>query len=195
MIRAGRVAALALGAVVLVGCAMRSEVGGSNKPTPTTTPPVVQVGAIGGDFTAYDVTVDVVSIDPFDQAPNGTSRIVAVVRSENLGGTARRNPDLRLVCDETSNTGDWYLGSTWEPNAILPVNAVAEGRVIIGFPLKGNSPEYPVVNCTSARLQVTIRSKRLEEPQVWEIPVDEELIHDAMRRPRGPLLPLPRRPS
>ena len=38
------------------------------------------------------------------------------------------NPDVELTCKETANAGDWFLGSTWEPNVVLPVNAISQGE-------------------------------------------------------------------
>jgi len=167
----------------------------TNDATPTTTAPAPQAGVLGQDVTYGGVAVTVVSVAPFDQSPNGTPRIKAVMRSENVSDSAQKNPNLELICDETSNTGDWFLGSTWEPNVVLPVNVVAQGEVIVGFPLKGTNPEYPVVTCTSAKLRLSVVGAREDIPVVVDYPVDASLIEQAIRRPRGPSLPLPPRGS
>lgn len=176
----------------------------TNDATPTTTAPPPLGGTFGADITYGGVVTTVVSVAAFDQSPTGTPRIKVVMRSENISDSAQENPNLELLCDETTNTGDWYLGSTWEPNVVLPVNAVAQGEVIIGFPLKGTSPEYPVVTCTTPRLRLTVVGSRDDEstedikedvPSQYVFPLDASMIEDAIRRPRGPVLPLPPRGS
>lgn len=182
-------------AAAIVGCVSTNEVGGTANATPTTVAPTVESGSLGTGIDHEGATVTVFAIRAFDQSVNRVARIEAVVRSENESDGIRRNPDLRLICDETENAGDWFLGSTWEPNAVLPVNAVAEGEVIIGFPAKGKTPEYSVVDCTNARLRVTVTSPRNPLPRVVEIAIDASVIDEAARRPRGANLPLPRATS
>ncbi|MEI2654376.1 MAG: hypothetical protein V9G12_19895 [Microthrixaceae bacterium] len=78
----------------------------TNDATPTTTAPVPQAGVLGQDVTYGGVVVTVVSVAPFDQSPNGTPWIKAVMRSENVSDSVQKNPNLELICDETPNTGD-----------------------------------------------------------------------------------------
>ena len=167
---------LALLALSAGACVSTEELDGSSKPTPTTTavPPVL--GSFGADVELGGVTATVVSVSAFDQSPNGVPRVEVVMRAENLQGYAQHNPDVQLICNETANTGDWFLGSTWEPNADLPVNAVTQGQVIIGFPLKGDNPEYPVVTCTGPRLRLTVSDARTTLPKVVDIPIDDSVM-------------------
>lgn len=190
MRRTSAIVAVAAAGLVLGGCVSTEEVGGSDNPTPPTTTVVPTVGSTGTDVTAAGVVATVVDIAPFDQSPVGVPRIAAVMRSENLTDHVTHNPDVTLRCDETSETGDWYRGSTWEPNTVLPVNVVSQGQVIIGFPPKSDNPEYPVVTCTGAALRMTIEGVRGEPSTVVDIPVPDEVLRAAVLRPRGPTLPV-----
>ena len=197
MIRAGVGRRAAAGVVVLGlsatlgACVSIEEYDGSFKAAPTTAPLPIQRAAISEDIVKDGMEVTVLDISPFDQSPFQTPRINVIVRTENLSRVPQQNPDIELLCDETTNAGDWYLGSTFEPNALLPVNAVSEGETIIGFPLKGKNPEYSVVSCTTPRIRLTIRVAGIEAPSLVEIPVSDDVISAATRRPRGPNLPLP----
>ena len=192
---AHRVLVTALVAVTAVGCVSTNEIGGSDNATPTTTTVAPTPGSFGEDIsygTDGGVTATVVDVQAFQQSPNGVPRISVVMRAENLSHSVQRNPDVELLCSETTNTGDWFLGSTWEPNVVLPVNAVTQGEVIIGFPLKGTNPEYPVVTCSAPMLRLTILDATGDlPPKVVTIPVDPAIITAAIREPRGPVLPLP----
>jgi hypothetical protein len=220
----GRTVTLLAAAVAVaasVSCVSTKEVGGSNNPTPTTTTIAPAPGTFGADVTYGGVTATVTSVDAFAQSPNAVPRVKVVMRAENLSRSVRRNPDLELLCSETTNVGDWFLGSTWEPNVVLPVNAITQGEVIIGFPHKGTNPEYPVVTCSSPQLRLTMLGAT-DEPttstvvgsgattgsntevnalagqqpaKVVVFPIDESVINAAIRQPRGPLLPLPPRGS
>ncbi|MFN8052806.1 MAG: hypothetical protein U0Q22_15280 [Acidimicrobiales bacterium] len=178
-------------AVAGVGCVSTNEVGGSDKATPTTAPPVPQPGTVGADVTYGGVTATVVDIAAFDQSPLDVPRIEVTMRAENTSSTAQRNPDVQLLCDESKKVGDWFLGSTWEPNVELPVNAITQGTVIVGFPLKGDNPEYPVVKCSNAKLRLVLVTSESTSSKVVDVPVDASVISEAIRRPRGPNLPLP----
>ena len=187
-------AALVVAATLAAGataCVSTDEVGGSNNATPTTTTLPPEAGAFGDDVTYGGVVATVIEVRPFDQSPNGFPRISVVMRAENVSDTVQHNPDLDLICNESAKTGDWYLGSTWEPNAVLPVNAVTQGQVIVGFPTKSDNPEYPVVACSAPKLRLTVSGVRSAVPRVVLIPVDDSVIAEALRRPRGPSLPLP----
>lgn len=177
----------------MAGCVSTNEVGGSENATPTTTTVPTEPGTFGADVQYEGVLATVLSVAPFDQSPDGVPRIKVVMRVENTSGWVQRNPDLRLLCDESTNAGDWFLGSTWEPNVALPVNAVAQGEVIIGFPLKADSPEYPLVACAGARLRLTMVDSRTPVKRTYDFPVDQGVIAEAAKRPRGPALPLPPR--
>ncbi len=130
-------------------------------------------------------------ITPFERSPRDVPRIRVVMRTENVSSVLQDNPDVELLCDETSLAGDWFGGSTFEPNSTLPINAVSEGEVYVGFPLRGDSPEYPVVTCTNARLHLTVHSTTSKAPRVIDVPVPASLIDETIRRPKGPQLPLP----
>lgn len=190
------VASLAIAVVpLLAGCVSTEEVGGSDEPTPTTAPPPLEIGTLDTDVSFGGVTVRVYRITSFAQSPLGVPRVEATLRSENLSGNVQRTPDVWLTCDESANTGDWYQGSTWEPNSPLPVNAVTEGTVVVGFPLKGENPEYPVVRCTTPRLVVTITGTRETATRVVAYPIDAAVIDASIRAPKGPNLPLPQTSS
>lgn len=180
----------ALLACTTVACVSTQEVGGSNNPSPTTTSIVTKSGALGNDVSAGGVMATVVDILPFDQSPSGVPRIQLVMRSENLTDHEVDNPDLDLRCDESPKNGDWYRGSTWEPNQLLPVNRVAQGEVVVGFPLRAKSSDYPVVTCTNPRVRLTLRGVRDEPPVAYDYPVPAEVIAEALRRPRGTTLPV-----
>jgi hypothetical protein len=211
---------VAVVAALTSACVSTKEIGGSNKPTPTSSTIAPTAGSFGTDITYGGVTVTVSSVAAFAQSPNGVPRIEVVMRAENLSRSVRRNPDVQLLCSETTNTGDWFLGSTWEPNVVLPVNAISQGAVIIGFPLKGDNPEYPVVTCSAPQLRITMLDDDasataqptasttsaasaedvdgfagLGPAKVVLIPIDDSVITDAIREPRGPVLPLPPRGS
>lgn len=183
------VAVLAVAAVAAAGCVSTEEVGGSDKPTPPTTAVTPEIGAFNTDVTSGGIMATVVDVKAFDQSAKGVPRITVVMRTENLTDHVTHNPDVALRCDESARDGDWYRGSSWEPNAELPVNVVSQGEVIVGFPLKGDNPEYPVVTCTRPTLRVTIEGVRGERPSVTDVAVPDSVIAEAVRRPRGPVLP------
>lgn len=190
----GAIASAVVGVVLAIsatGCVSTEEVGGSNNATPTTTTIAPEFGAFGADVSYGGVLATVVDIAPFDQSVNGFPRVKVVMRTENVSDSVQHNPDIALLCDETANVGDWFLGSTWEPNVMLPVNAVSQGDVILGFPQKAENPEYPVVSCTRPMLRLTVEGVRKDVAKVVLIPVDDAVIAEAIRRPRGPILPLP----
>jgi hypothetical protein len=194
MRRCPRFVALAAAALSLsvASCVSTNEVGGSDRASPTTAAPPTVVGVIGEDVTNGGVKAAVLDIEPFDQSPQGVPRVRIVMRAENLSSSVQENPDVQLTCAESAtNHGDWYLGSTWEPTAGLPVNAVTVGEVIMGFPIKGDNPEYPVVTCSSPVLRVVMTDARTDEVTVVNYAVDERVTEMAAKAPRGPSLPLP----
>lgn len=187
-----RLALAALVAAVLTaGCVSTDEIGGKNNPTPTTTPPPTEVGTLGVDVEGDAVLTTVYAITPFEQSIDNVPRIKVSMRTENTSSVVQDNPDVLLYCDESPHGGDWFEGSTWEPIGLLPVNAVSQGEVIIGFPQKGDNPEYHVVSCTNPTVRVIITAARSTVPLVVNYPVDPQVITDALRAPRAPLLPLP----
>lgn len=190
MRRALALACIAVAALTS-GCVSVDEVGGKNNPTPTTTPPPTQAGTLGVDVAGEAVLTTVYAITPFEQSIDNVPRIKVSVRTENTSSSVQDNPDVLLYCDETPHGGDWFEGSTWEPTGLLPVNAVSQGEVIIGFPQKGDNPEYHVVSCTNPTVRVTITAARSTVPLVVNYAVDPQVITDALRAPKAPLLPLP----
>lgn len=182
---------LALLALLVSSCVSTDEVGGKFNPTPSTAPPPTEQGTLGVDVAGPSVSATVYAITPFEQSIQNVPRIKVSVRAENTSSAAQENPDLLLYCDESPHGGDWYEGSTWEPAGLLPVNAISQGEVIIGFPLKGDNPEYHVVSCTNPTVRMTITTSGSRERLVVNYPVEPEVITDALRAPRAPLLPLP----
>lgn len=193
MRRRWRAALSATALVVLVGssCVSTDEIGGKLNPTPTTEPPRTEQGTVGVDVAAPSVLATVYAIAPAEQSIENVPRIRVSVRAENTSSAVQENPDVLLYCDESPHGGDWYEGSTWEPTGLLPVNAISQGEVIVGFPLKGENPEYHVVSCTNATVRMTITTSGSRERLVVNFPVDPQVITDALRAPRAPSLPLP----
>ena len=190
-LRASVAALVAVPMFLSAGCVMTDEVGGSNNAPPTTVGLVDQTAAVGESLMHGGVVFTVRDISSFDQSPDGVPRIAVMIRSENEATAARRNPDVRLSCAESDGTGDWYSGSTWEPNYLLPVNVVDEGVALVGFPKKPDGPQYPVASCSAARLVVTLGDPETTKTQRVFVDVPAAVISESLMRPRGPNLPLP----
>lgn len=151
-------------------------------------------GRYGTPVEAFGISVNVLAVEPFEQSPAAFPRLRATVRSENTEFVATENPSMRLRCEESEIPGDWFLGSTWEPEGYLAPGAVSEGRVVLAFPPRTTGSRYPVPGCTDARLEVIVRNRLDRRNQViigYE--VEPEIIREAIFAPRGPALPLPPR--
>ena len=188
-------AAICAVSVTAAGCVMSDEVGGSNKPSPTTMPLAPVPGALGSPVQHGGVSLDVLAIGSFDRSPEQVPRIKVTLRTENTSTAARRNPALELHCQESQLLGVWFAGSTWEPGYLLPVNEVNAGEVMLGFPPKPENPQYPVAGCTNATL-VAIMGDPVGDRKLRVVyPIPASVITESLQRPVGPNLPLPDAPS
>ncbi|MEZ5321231.1 MAG: hypothetical protein R2698_03975 [Microthrixaceae bacterium] len=173
------------------GCVGGREVGGSHNPTPPTPTLPVKAGVVGATFEYGKVRFEISRIEPFAQSSKGFPRIVVTARSRNTSDALSGNPDMELRCDESPKAGQWYRGSTWEPNFVLVVNETNEGRAILGFPAKATDPEYPVAACTDPTVVVTMSDPTRRAVQVIRYRVDPAVIAESIRARRGPVLPVP----
>lgn len=172
--------------------------GGCTKETPDRSQGTVERrdGVYGTPIEAFGVSVNVLGVEPFEQSPAAFPRIRATVRSENTELVATENPSVRLRCEESEVPGDWFLGSTWEPEGFLAPGAVSEGRVVLAFPPRETGSRYPVPGCSDARLELIVRNRLDRRDQVIiGYRLEPGLIRDAILAPRGPALPLPPRAS
>ena len=115
------------------------------------------------------------------------------MRSENTTSRMLRNPDMELWCDEAEVGGEWFLGSTWEANGLVPGGGVSEGEIYLGFPPKPDADRYPVPTCTNARVKMISTDDGDRTEQIVVYPVDSSVIDSAIDAPIGRTLPLPPR--
>ena len=155
-------------------------------------PPEVR-GTVGTPVDLFGVDFDVLSIAEFEQSPEAFPRLRMTIRTENTTEKSLRNPDVKLWCDEATEGGEWYMGSTWEANALLPPQEVNEGEIYVGFPRKPDADRYPVPTCTNPRVVVTATDTTDRRRQVATYRIDPDLIETAIAAPRGRPLPLPPR--
>lgn len=111
-------------------------------------------GVLGEPVDYFGVVASVLAIESFDQSGDAFPRFRVTMRSESNRSAPWVNPEVRVRCDESDDRGEWYKGSTWESNGILPGGEVNEGQVIVGFPRKESADLYPVPTCTNAAIQV-----------------------------------------
>ena len=142
-------ALVATAAVVAGGCT--SEI--ARPPAPDDV--VRQVGMLGTPVDYYGVDATVLGMEAYDQSADGFPRLRVTVRSQSHLDVPWENPAVVIRCDESSLPGDWYRGSTWEANGILPGGRIHEGQIIVGFPPKENADRYPVPTCTNGDVEVT----------------------------------------
>ena len=140
---------------------------------------------LGESVDYFGVNTTVLAIEHFDQSADAFPRLRVTVRSESTLPAPWVNPDVRVRCDESDDPGEWYDGSTWEANGLLPGGDVNEGRVIVGFPRKQGADLYPVPTCTNAALEVIgadphDRRRRV----VARYPLDDQLVQRAIDAPR-----------
>lgn len=187
-------AALALvtlvGPAVLAGCGQPSDPE-LEKPFAAET----RTGVIGRTEDLFGVKFNMNDLTVFSQSPTAFPRLRLAVRSENTSGRDQQNPDVQLVCDESPQGGDWYSGSTWEPNGLLANGLVNQGEVIVGFPRKPQNPRYVVPDCTAAHVSVIATDPGNGGTLTVNYPVGADLIAEAVRAPIGPGRPLPDRAS
>ena len=181
-------AVLAVGLAVVAACSRdyRSELGPLKLEHPAKPD---MVGQIGVPVTYNGVEFTMLNVTAFDQSPNAVPRLQLTIRTDNAGHDTNRNPDVGLHCDESTAAGEWFQGSTWESKGLLPTGEVREGVLLEGFPRKANATQYNLVSCTNARIIVTMSG--VDVPQRVIYAVDAVTISEAIRRPRGPNLPLP----
>ncbi len=142
-------------------------------------------GEIGVPVDYFGVHVTVLAIEAYDQTTDLFPRFRVSMRSENKRSAPWVNPAVRVSCAESDERGEWYKGSTWESDGILPRGAVNEGQVIVGFPRKKNTDLYPVATCTDAAIVVTGTDpldRRRTLAAVY--PLDPTMVRDAIDAPR-----------
>ena len=151
-------------------------------------------GTLGETETLADVDVNVLLIESFEQSVNHFPRLKLTVRSENSSSRMLRNPDMELWCDEAEEGGEWFLGSTWEANGLLPGGGgVSEGEIFLGFPPKPDAERYPVATCTNARVKMIATNEADRSQEVVVYPVSSAIIKEAIDAPVGRAMPLPQR--
>jgi hypothetical protein len=182
-----RVVAVAV-ALLAVGCSQKEATRDAAAPLPA---PTMTRGKLGSTVSVMGVNVTMMTVDAYTQTPTGFPRLVVAVRSENTTDKMLRNPDTELQCDEASQGGDWYNGSTWEAGGLLPAGNVNEGQLYLGFPAKPSSDNYPVPTCTNPRIVMTLTDDSTLQQHVIRFPVDVAVIQQAIEAPLGPNLPLP----
>jgi len=138
-------------AVAAGGCSSAEEIPRKTSPKDV----VRQVGTLGEPVDYFGVDATVIGLEAFDQSAEGFPRLRATIRSENGLDVPSENPDVAMHCDESTEPGDWYRGSTWEANGIIGTGRVLEGQIILGFPPKEDALRYPVPTCTKGVVEVT----------------------------------------
>jgi hypothetical protein len=171
-----------------IGCSQTKATSDAAAPLPA---PTLTSGRLGSTTSVMGVDLTVMTIDAYTQTPTGFPRLVLAVRSDNTTDKMLRNPDAELDCDEASQGGDWYNGSTWEANGLLPAGNVNEGQLYLGFPSKPSSTDYPVPTCTNPRIVMTFTDDETLQQHVVKFPVDLTVVQEAIAAPLGPELPLP----
>jgi hypothetical protein len=182
-----RLVAVAIG-FVAIGCSQTKATSDAANPLPT---PTEAQGELGKTISVMGVDITMMTVDPYTQTPTGFPRLVVAVRSENTTDRMLRNPQVELQCDEAADGGEWYNGSTWEADGLLPAGNVNEGQLYLGFPSKRGAPDYPVPTCTNPQIVMTLTNDATLQQHVITYPVDLTVIQQAIEAPLGPELPLP----
>jgi hypothetical protein len=130
------------------------------------------------------------SVDAYAQNPAGFPRLVVAMRSENTTDKMLRNPAAELQCDENTDGGDWFTGSTWEADGLLPAGNVNEGQLYLGFPPKPGASAYPVPTCTNPQIVLTLTNDSTRQQHLIKFAVEPSVITDAIQAPLGLELPL-----
>jgi len=127
----------------------------------------------------------VLAIESFEQSADAFPRLRVTLRSESTLPAPWVNPDVRVHCEESADPGEWYTGSSWEANGILPGGDVNEGRLIVGFPRKEGAALYPVPTCTEAALEVIGTDPRDRRRKVVvTYALDPEVVQASIDAPR-----------
>jgi hypothetical protein len=182
-----RLVALAI-AFVAFGCSQTKATSDAADPLPA---PTQARGELGKTISMMGVDITMMTVDPYTQTPTGFPRLVLAVRSENTTDRMLRNPQAELRCDEAADGGNWYNGSTWEADGLLPAGNVNEGQLYLGFPAKRGSSDYPVPTCTNPQIVMTLTNDSTLQQHMIKFPVDLSVIQEAIQAPLGLELPLP----
>jgi len=141
---------------------------------------------LGEPVDYFGITASVLAIEPFDQSADAFARFRVTMRSESNRPAPWVNPEVRVRCDESDDRGEWYKGSTWESNGILPGGEVNEGQVIVGFPRKENADLYPVPTCTNAAIQVVgVDPLDRRRSIIGSYPLDPAMVQQAIDAPQA----------
>jgi hypothetical protein len=175
----------ALAALVTVAVAVAA---GCTKEVPPPGSPgdvVRRTGTLGTPVDMFGVEATVIAMEPFDQSPDGFPRIRVTIRTQSHLEVPWENPDVSVRCEESEERGDWYSGSTWEANGILPGGRDLEGQIILGFPPKPDAERYPVPTCTDGAVVVVGTDPQHRERQVVvRYPIPDEMVQAAIDAPR-----------
>jgi hypothetical protein len=152
--------------------------------------PTQTTGQLGTTISMMGVAITMMSVDAYTQNPSGFPRLVVAMRTENTTDRALRNPQAELQCDEGPDGGDWYTGSTWEADGILPAGNVNEGQLYLGFPAKQGASGYPVPTCTNPQIVMTLTDDSTRQQHLIKFAVQPSVITDAIAEPLGFELPL-----
>ena len=181
-----RVVAVAI-AFSAIGCSKTQATPDAAAPLPT---PTQGRGQLGSTISMMGVDVTMMSVVAYTQNPSGFPRLVVAMRSENTTDRMLRNPAAELQCDEGPDGGDWYNGSTWEADGLLPAGNVNEGQLYLGFPAKPGASGYPVPTCTNPQIVMTLTDDSTRQQHLIKFAVDPSVIQNAIQAPIGPELPL-----
>jgi hypothetical protein len=147
---------------------------------------VEQAGTIGNAVDYFEIEGTMLDMEAFDQSADGFPRLRVTMRTQNNLKVPWENPDVAIHCDESSSPGDWYDGSTWEANGILPGGRVHEGQIIVGFPPKDGASRYPVPTCTNAIVAVTGTDPLDRDRKIISnYSVPPEMVTEAIDAPRS----------
>lgn len=175
------VAALAVTVAVAAGSSCTKELPARTSPDDV----VRENGALGTVVDYFGVDGTVFALEAFDQSVDGFPRLRVTIRTQSHLEVPWENPNVAMRCDESPDPGDWYSGSTWEANGILPGGRVHEGQIIVGFPPKAGAERYPVPTCTNGAVEVT-GTDPLDRDQkiITSYAVPPEMLAEAIDAPR-----------
>ena len=173
----------------LSGCVAKSDLPAAQAPT-ATAPEQFEIAA-GVPFTKNDVEITITSTAAFSESPTGFPRLRLVLWARNQVDQSRSTPAVRIECEESNQTGDWYTGSTWEPGSKLEPLEQRFVQLLVGLPPKQDRPSYPVADCTNPRVVFSFQQGNGSVLAVGSLPVERATIESALRQPHGPKLPEP----
>jgi hypothetical protein len=145
-----------------------------------------RVGSLGTPVNMFGVETTVIGMEPFEQSVDGFPRLRVTLRTRSRLEVPWENPQVSIRCQESDEPGEWYDGSTWESQGILPGGRVLEGQIILGFPPKPEAERYPVPTCTDAAVVVTGSDPQRRQRQVVaSFPIPDEMVQAAIDAPRS----------